>query len=691
MKNIFKITITFLISLFFTIPILAAPYVNLKLSYDGKIHNYNKEAVYLYVNGKNIENLPMQPIIFNDYTLVPAREVFENLGAEVLWHKENSEIEILYEGNNIKMQLNEQKATVNGVEYLMPIVPKLINAKTMIPTRFVAEAIGLNVNWDGKKRIINITNQIISEPNIETTSQNIQNSQQTTQQNTQNNFGNINFIEMPNSDENSFYILADNKIKDFKINKLDENKYYIDIFNFKTSIKEEAFDSYSKYVSKILIEQKDEFLRIIFNLIEPTSIFETSLEPDGKTLVINIGGNYIKKIEKLQKNENDILKIYSDNKIDYKIQKLENENKINLKIKNGNPEFLIQNFKETKYIENIMYSRETEEFFNIEIICKSIPNIKETNEENILTLEIGESIENSTPENQNLMGNEFIINKNSIVNTNIKNIIHKDEYLKKEYTLKFENDITGLIKEGDYKINNNLIKNIKVENIDGKTEIKFICNKIIAINIWEDSSNIYIKPVLPKEKYKNIVVIDPGHGGSDPGTDGFGLYEKNLVLDISNRLINLIEKEGIIKVYSSRTTDVYPSFDDRTSLGNEVGDMFVSIHINAPGTASNTKPNGTEIHYLNLNTASSGLNSKTMAEVFLKNIIDSIGTTNRGLKTSNFKVLRDSKIPAVLCEIAFVTNPSDNEKLKSEKYRQKIAEALYKSIKNLFEKYPSKR
>ncbi len=122
-----------------------------------------------------------------------------------------------------------------------------------------------------------------------------------------------------------------------------------------------------------------------------------------------------------------------------------------------------------------------------------------------------------------------------------------------------------------------------------------------------------------------------------------------------------------------------------------MGDMFVSIHINAPGTASNTKPNGTEIHYLNLNTASSGLNSKAMAEVFLKNIINSIGTTNRGLKTSNFKVLRDSRIPAVLCEIAFVTNPSDNEKLKSEKYRQKIAEALYKSIKELFEKYPSKR
>lgn len=694
MKNIYKISIVFIISLFFSRPIFAAPYINLKLSYDGKLHNYNKEIVYLYVNGKKVENLPMQPIIFNDSTLVPAREVFELLGAQVLWNKENSQIDIIYEGNNIKMQLDNNKATVNGVEYIMPIPPKLINAKTMIPTRFVSESIGLNVIWDGKKRIVNISNTnntSSAENNTQSTSES---TSQSTSQNTtqQTNFGNIEFIEMPNSDENTFYISANKKIENFKMDKLDDKTYVLDIFDFKTSVKEPFFDGYSKYVTKLSIEQKENFVRILFTLNEPAK-YETFFEEDGKVLCVTFGGNYIKRIEKsknLENENNDILKIYTDNEIKYTIEKI--SDKIIINIKDGNPEFLIQDFKDTNFINEVTYSREIEDLFKIEVCLNSNVNFKDKKENNILTLEIGESFNNSTINTQqNISGNEFIIDKNTNLTINLNSIVHQDDYYNNRYILKFPTDITSLIKEGEYTLQNKLIKNVVVKNVNSKTEITLNTNQIIAVNVLEDDSKIYIKPILPKEKYKNIVVIDPGHGGHDGGTSGFGLYEKNIVLDIGNRLVNLINQDSDIKIYSSRITDMYPSFDDRTNLGNEVGDMFVSIHVNAPSVSTNTKPNGTEIHYLNPNTSSSGLTSNIMANIFQKNLLNDIGTKDRGLKKTNFKVLRDSKIPAILCELAFITNPEDNKKLASEVYRQKFAESLYKSIKEIFNKYPSKR
>ena len=678
MKNLIKIILGIFILIIFNISAFGATYVNLNLNYDGKNHKYNAEAVYLYINGNRIENLPMQPIIFNNSTLVPAREAFEALNSKVLWNKDTLEVEVLYQGNNIKMKIDEKVATVNGVSYEMPIPPKLINSKTMIPVRFVSEAIGLDVFWDGEKRIVNISNANL----IETTTQYTTN--EVLELDTKE-YGIINSIDMPDSDEHSFSIHTDKKINKYEVVKLNENEYALDLYNFKNGIKESTINSVSNFVSKILIEEKDDFTRLIFNLITPT-FYDVSISLDEKILNISFGGNIISKIEKYNNQDSDILKIYSEYNPKYTLEKKDTENKVILKLENVYFKNIVEDFKDTKYITDVKYYQDSDSILNVEVYFSEQLEIDSKYDNNTLILTIGKSIQKQPIFTQE----SIVIPKNSNIPIDINSIIQEDNYLNKKYILNFNTDISSLLPLGTHKINNNLVNNILVENISNKTRLTINCNQIIAVNLTEDNSNIYIEIVKPKEKYKNIVVIDPGHGGSDPGTSGLGLKEKDIVLDISNKLINLIDNDDNIKVYSSRISDVYPSFDDRTSLGNEVGDMFVSIHINAPGNPNNTTPSGTEVYYLNFNTSERGINSKVMADTFQKNIVNSIATKDRGTKTANFKVLRDSKIPAVLCEIAFITNPEDNKKLASNEYRQKIADALYKSIKELFEKYPSK-
>lgn len=141
----------------FTTTAFSAPWVNLKLTYDFSVHNYNAEAVYININGKTLTNLSMPPIIMNNMTLVPAREVLEPLGAVVDWKKDTEEIYIAYEDTIAIVKIGSKTANCNGESVEMDLAPKIINNKTMVPVRFISENLGFMVNWVNSERTIYIT------------------------------------------------------------------------------------------------------------------------------------------------------------------------------------------------------------------------------------------------------------------------------------------------------------------------------------------------------------------------------------------------------------------------------------------------------------------------------------------------------------------------------------------------------
>jgi N-acetylmuramoyl-L-alanine amidase len=210
------------------------------------------------------------------------------------------------------------------------------------------------------------------------------------------------------------------------------------------------------------------------------------------------------------------------------------------------------------------------------------------------------------------------------------------------------------------------------------------------------------------------VVLDPGHGGHDAGTHGpSGLTEKDLVLDISQRLATLLQDRLGSEVLLTRNDDTYVSLEGRTKIANEYkADLFLSIHANSSPVKSVT---GVETYYLNFTTSRAALdlaareNATAESSIFdLKDVLEKIAlkdkidesrefasrlqtslytltkaspaTRNRGIKKAPFVVLIGAQMPSVLAEIGFLTNASDEALMRKNEQRQKIAEALYKGI-----------
>lgn len=180
------------------------------------------------------------------------------------------------------------------------------------------------------------------------------------------------------------------------------------------------------------------------------------------------------------------------------------------------------------------------------------------------------------------------------------------------------------------------------------------------------------------------IVIDPGHGGSDPGGVGSGLQEKNIVLDVGQRFKRLLDADtadtrggGRWVALLTRNSDVFVSLSARAAFSNnQDADRFMSIHANAFANAS---ANGTETFAFAEGGTGAALRNLVQAEM-----IAAWRLTNRGNKVANFAVLRDTAAPAVLHELAFITNATDAAKLGSATERQKAAVAHLRAIQRHF-------
>jgi len=211
------------------------------------------------------------------------------------------------------------------------------------------------------------------------------------------------------------------------------------------------------------------------------------------------------------------------------------------------------------------------------------------------------------------------------------------------------------------------------------------------------------------------IVIDPGHGGHDTGTIGpNGLEEKDLVLDVSQRLGKLLVSRLGAEVIYTRKDDTFIPLETRTAIANQEGaDLFVSVHANS---SQDPDARGVETYYLNFTSSPDALevaarensvSDKSIHElqdlvkkIALKEKIEESrefatdvegalhsglatknpGLRDRGVKKAPFIVLIGANMPSILAEISFVSNPGDERRLKKPDYRQKIAESLYRGI-----------
>jgi len=178
-----------------------------------------------------------------------------------------------------------------------------------------------------------------------------------------------------------------------------------------------------------------------------------------------------------------------------------------------------------------------------------------------------------------------------------------------------------------------------------------------------------------------VIVLDPGHGGEDPGAVGAcGVYEKDIALEIARVAADWLKANGW-EVYLTRETDKHVSLYERARLSNEEGaDVFVSIHLNA---AENPAARGFEVYHYPGSHDGAVLASLIASRLRkLKNYYP--GFLWRGIKTADFYVLKHTIAPAVLVECGFLTNPEECKWLKHPTNQERIGILIAEAIEDYF-------
>ena len=690
----------------------AGKYINMTLEYDGAAHNYNAEEVSLVVDGKTLTDLPMPPIIFDGYTLVPAREVFEALGAEVNWISDLYQVYIKYNEDVVMLEIDSKKAYVNGVAMEMTIAPKIINDKTMIPLRFASESIGMEVGWDSATRVASVSKTVITTTTTEITTETT--TEATTETTTKSveiaksgssakmsgymsgDYDKVNITSLTKaSDSNTIFLVkASGAISTVEVNEISSDTVAVDINNANNTLTNDVYIVNDSMVSDIEASSQSgtkPVTRLLFNMKEKGN-FRLYLSSDRKTLGISVDTNEITEITLDKLIGGDKITITGKSTPYVQTTLSTTGDLLTIDITDAILEGDNGKIEEGKIVSGGSYHQYNANTIRISLDLKEEAGYSTETKDNSISLTIAPGLET---DNGSLGGSvryeeEFgliLPGVAGMVNTN--SIEHEDNYTDLNYVLTLPGNLTSLLSDQAITVNNYNIDNVEITVESSQTKIKFNEKKVMAMDITTQGSDLCIKPITPKEKYDKIIVLDAGHGGKDVGTGWNNtIYEKDIVLSMLNKTKALFDKDGEIKCYATRTTDVYPSFDDRTSLA-DIGDMFISIHINSAGT--NTTANGTETFVQYANNLGNGLTSYILGEKVLNKLLDNLGTTNRKVKSNNLIVLRNSHVPSTLVEIGFITNDKDRAIITSEDGQNKTAQAIYDAVKELFEEYPTVR
>jgi len=258
-----------------------------------------------------------------------------------------------------------------------------------------------------------------------------------------------------------------------------------------------------------------------------------------------------------------------------------------------------------------------------------------------------------------------------------------------------------------------------IQDLSDSSSIKYTNNEIRFTSISVDKKIVKKKVDLRSKKEKwefKTIVIDAGHGGKDPGAVGYkGTKEKDIALDVAKRLEKKLSKNMNVKVVMTRDEDVFLRLSERTKIANESnGNLFISIHTNA---AEDRRASGFETFLIGPNKneaavrvaarenavlelegvagkkltnedliqatiAQSAFASKSeqFASMVQQEIKKRVQSRDRGVKQAGFYVLMGASMPNVLVELGFISNPSEEKKLRSPQYRDQLATAIYRAV-----------
>lgn len=614
-------------------------------------------------------------------TLVPISFIIEKVGADIEWNGDTKEVTINYNGKIILLKIDSNTALVDGVTYDLPNqVPAKLMAhqgtyRTMVPVNFIAQHLGYDIFWKGETRTVSI-----NKP--------------------QQTLTGMRYVEDDEYPELRFKVTGEVSMTSFSVDGRSvgsKDSLVLDFHNTKLDLDNPP--KYGKYIINDMIQE-------IFDV----SIEQSSTAPYTSKAVVGLG--YFRNGDisfDASTNEMIVQLINSVNYVDY-----EETNGVTSVIVSttANPAYNVTMSGQTVYVD-VIHSKLRYGDDTLAVNTGGIDHVNYRQIDDSTLYDQGTrftrvevKLEDNVSTDQVLVehiGSKvyvYVADKGIGTYSYVKDIENASSefainllapgnytasYQMSDHSLTYILPIDDVnLTTGTDKRDDGVIDQIVVTESTSEYKVKVYLADETSYSSNDSNQRLslsFVNEKLKDSKYKDtIIVVDAGHGGHDPGAvSSNSTKEKDIVLKASLELKRKLENEGF-KVYLTRERDNYVKLYDRAGVANQLNaDLFISVHANA---ARNTKANGIEVLY----APDSSRNNKEFARAVQDELIKQTNAVDRGIVSRpELVVIRETEMDAILVEIGFLTNSSEEIRLLSNAYIENCANSIVDGVKNFLD------
>ncbi|MBC8586767.1 N-acetylmuramoyl-L-alanine amidase family protein [Paratissierella segnis] len=642
--------------------------------------------------------------VYIDRTLVPVRFIAESLGAKVDWDQKTKTATILQNNKTIKLTIDSTKAIVNNETKTLDknSTPKLVtfsnkDSRTMVPVRVISEILGYEVGWNQENKIPYISTNNGEEDIIDFNPE--------VNPPVSSDLVSISDISIQKGSTplQKVVIKSDEKIEYETLFLPDSNKLIIDIKNSKLNLKNTGnapgnIQANDVNFSKVEYSQysTNPYITRIVVTMNGKENYELIPSSDGKTTVLS----FVKKVNGISLDTvagKDALVIDGIG-TSYNVLKLKDPERIVIDLLDAtlNGKLYEDYNYELGFIKGVRTSQflGDNNYSSLDRIVRVVldvkegitdPNIKVDTLNNKLVVYPEKSFwENISYASQGL---DKILTINNLEKTKYEVDYDFNNKLMK-ITIPTEN---VELENGYVTIKDGIVDNIEVVKDKEETKVLLSLKSNLEFTVLSDRKDTKVQILLKRDPnsidINKTIVIDAGHGDTDPGAMSVsGTKEKDINLQIAKKLESQLNALGY-NVLMTRTGDQKPSVYDRANFANAANaDLFVSIHSNSH---TNRDIKGLQVLYCPLfDSKVKTVDQYPFAESIFKAVLESTGAVDKGIiKRKDLPVVRETKMPAVLVEVGFLSNAEEEKLITSDSYQNKIVEGIIKGIQNYIEMY----
>ena len=267
-----------------------------------------------------------------------------------------------------------------------------------------------------------------------------------------------------------------------------------------------------------------------------------------------------------------------------------------------------------------------------------------------------------------------------------ENIKVFNDYMKKKIEILLPKANEDFLYKNPIIGSSNWFSGFEITRVSKGLKLILTMNKVVEIKERNNAQYFYLDFTTPKDNYEKILIIDAGHGGTDPGTVVGKVMEKNIDLEIVKELKKIFDQQTKVKVYYTRLEDKNPSYQQRVDVANSVeADLFLSIHQNHVSRGSDSYIHGIEVLYGG-DEQQQVITSKEFARLCIEEVSEAVESLSRGIVERNdLYVLNHTNMASVIVETGYLTNSSEHEKLLTKEYQEKIAKGMYAALMKALE------